>query len=146
MIWRSANAKILDATEYLDGKRSSEDTKGNVIDQNSKRLLSIKQKMECFDGWTASKNLPRNLMKVVMLRIVKVKNRLSITHALSAVQCLNTKVIWKGIWRAMRRMLWMIILFHLLLLRQQTKSCQIKSCWGIKLEWFKSQWGQCWKK
>ena len=52
--------------------------------------------MECFDAWTASKNFPSNLMQVAMLRIVKVKNRLSITHAVSAVKCFSGKVIWKG--------------------------------------------------
>lgn len=35
-------------------------------------------------------------MQVAMLRIVKVKNRLSITHAVSAVKCFSGKVIWKG--------------------------------------------------
>ena len=49
--------------------------------------------MDSFDAGTASKNLPSNLMEVVVLRIVKVKNRLSITQAVSAVKCFNTKVI-----------------------------------------------------
>ena len=125
------------------GERSSGDTKGNVIVQYSKRLLTIKQKMECFDAWTANKNLPSNLLQVVMLRIVKVLFYFSqaVYHnAVSAVKCFNTKVVWKGMWRATGRVLWMIILLTLLLLKQQTRLCQIKLLknWVVKLEWFKS--------
>ena len=51
-----------------------------------------------------------------------MKNWLSTTHAVSAVKCFNTKVIWKCIWwRVTRRVLQMIILFHLLLLRSRPR-------------------------
>ena len=94
------------------------------------KIVKHKAENGSFNAWTASKNLSSNLMQVVILRIVKVKNRLSITHTVSAVKC-----FWKGISRATRRVLWMIILFHLLLLSQQTRFCQIKlfrnSAWVV---------------
>ena len=49
--------------------------------------------MDSFNARTTSKNLPSNLMQVVMLRIVKEKNRLSTTHAVSAEKFFNTKAI-----------------------------------------------------